>query len=250
MSTATAAVLLAGAAGYLWCGHGSAALRRLTGPAPRAVPIDDLARVLRTVAARRRTPVVAGAAVAVLAVQGHGSLAVALAVLAAAGLLPARRRARAVGRDELLLAAQLPAVADLLATALAAGLGPADALRTVVQASGLPARTVLEPVALALELGLDPAVAWAPLVRRGGAAGRLGRAFLRSAATGAPLAATAAALADGERERLRWAAEAAARRAGVRAVGPLAVCFLPAFVLVGVVPLVASVAREALGGLS
>jgi hypothetical protein len=77
----------------------------------------------------------------------------------------------------------------------------------------------------------------------------LGRAFGRALATGAPLADTVAALAADERERARWAAEAAARRAGVRAVGPLAVCFLPAFVLLGVVPVVAGVAGAVLGGL-
>jgi len=44
--------------------------------------------------------------------------------------------------------------------------------------------------------------------------------------------------AAGRRAR-QVAAQAAARRAGVLAVGPLGLCFLPAFVLVGVVPLVA-----------
>ena len=39
-----------------------------------------------------------------------------------------------------------------------------------------------------------------------------------------------------------------ARRAGVQAVGPLAACFLPAFVLVGVVPVVVGVAQALLAG--
>jgi len=70
-----------------------------------------------------------------------------------------------------------------------------------------------------------------------------------ASATGAPLAATVSAVADDARERARWDAEASARRAGVRAVGPLAVCFLPAFLLLGVVPIVASVAGQVLAGL-
>jgi hypothetical protein len=57
------------------------------------------------------------------------------------------------------------------------------------------------------------------------------------------------ALADDERDQARWAAEAAAQRAGVRAVGPLVACFLPAFVLVGVVPLVVGVAEQVVGDL-
>jgi hypothetical protein len=59
-----------------------------------------------------------------------------------------------------------------------------------------------------------------------------------------------AAVADDQRRRRRWSAEAAARRAGVHAVGPLVLCFLPAFVLLGVVPVVLSIAAEVLGDLS
>ena len=56
-------------------------------------------------------------------------------------------------------------------------------------------------------------------------------------------------LADDERDRARWAAEAAAQRAGVRAIGPLVVCFLPAFVLVGVVPVVGGIAGQVVADL-
>jgi hypothetical protein len=42
------------------------------------------------------------------------------------------------------------------------------------------------------------------------------------------------------RESARWAAEARARSVGARAAAPLGLCFLPAFVLVGIVPLVAA----------
>jgi hypothetical protein len=37
--------------------------------------------------------------------------------------------------------------------------------------------------------------------------------------------------------------QAAARAAGVRVVAPLALCFLPAYLVIGVVPIVASLAR-------
>jgi hypothetical protein len=75
------------------------------------------------------------------------------------------------------------------------------------------------------------------------------RALARATTTGAPLAAGVRELAAEMRERARWAALEQARRAGVRAVGPLAACFLPAFVLLGVVPVVAGVAASLLAPL-
>jgi hypothetical protein len=75
----------------------------------------------------------------------------------------------------------------------------------------------------------------------------LTRAVARSGATGAPLARTVREVAADERARQRAALEERARAVGVRAVAPLAVCFLPAFVLVGVVPVVVGIARAVLG---
>jgi hypothetical protein len=45
------------------------------------------------------------------------------------------------------------------------------------------------------------------------------------------------------RREHRSAVQAAARAAGVRVVAPLALCFLPAYLVIGVVPIVASLAR-------
>jgi hypothetical protein len=103
----------------------------------------------------------------------------------------------------------------------------------------------LQSVAAALDCGADPQRLQIhdddPL------AGLL-RAVARATATGAPLADTVRDVASDARERARWEALERARRAGVHAVGPLAACFLPAFVLVGVVPVVAGVARALLAG--
>jgi hypothetical protein len=49
-----------------------------------------------------------------------------------------------------------------------------------------------------------------------------------------------ALLAGDLRRRRRAAAEQRARSVGVRAAAPLGLCFLPAFVLIGVVPSVVS----------
>ena len=76
----------------------------------------------------------------------------------------------------------------------------------------------------------------------------MARAFARSVESGAPLAGSLARLADDSRRRARWAAEGAARRAGVLAVLPLMLCFLPAFVLLSVVPVVVTLAARVLAG--
>jgi tight adherence protein B len=53
-------------------------------------------------------------------------------------------------------------------------------------------------------------------------------------------------VADDLRESAHAEGQAAARRAGVRIVGPLTLCFLPAFVLLGVVPAVVGLLPAAL----
>ena len=107
----------------------------------------------------------------------------------------------------------------------------------------------LAPVAGALRSGVDPLGAYGDYGRNDPVRG-LVAALARAMVSGAPLAETVAAVADDQRRRRRWSAEAAAHRAGVHAVGPLVVCFLPAFVLLGVVPVVLGIAAEVLGGLS
>lgn len=189
--------------------------------------------------------------VGLLALTGRGGLAVPLAVAAAALLVPARRRAAAAASRDARVARDLPRVVDLMATCLDAGAAPADAVALGCEVVGGPVRDALLPVASAIRVGVDPATAWAGLASggSGNAMRRVARAFARAASTGAPLADTLSTVADDERERLRWAAEAAAQRAGVRAVGPLAACFLPAFLLLGVVPVVVGVAADVIGQL-
>ena len=51
-------------------------------------------------------------------------------------------------------------------------------------------------------------------------------------------------LAEELRERTRADVEARARSVSTRAAAPLGVCFLPAFVLLGIVPLVAGLVAQ------
>ena len=154
----------------------------------------------------------------------------------------ARRREREV-------AAAVPRFADLVAACLESGAAPAEALDVVRRHLAGPVADRLAPVAGALRSGVDPLTVYDGQGRDDPVRG-LVVALARAMESGAPLADTVAAVADEQRRRRRWSAEAAARRAGVLAVGPLVVCFLPAFVLLGVVPVVLGIAADVLGDLS
>ena len=62
---------------------------------------------------------------------------------------------------------------------------------------------------------------------------------------GSPLDVLVSELAIETRQRTAHDAAAAGERAGVLIAGPLGVCFLPAFICLGVVPVVAGLARDA-----
>lgn len=136
------------------------------------------------------------------------------------------------------LAASLPLATELLAACMASGALPTAAATAVADATGGPLATELRRVVAALRLGGDPVASWFSL---GGddVLEPLGAAFSRSAASGAPLAAVLSDLAADLRTQQRLAAESEARRVGIRAAAPLGLCFLPAFILLGLVPIVA-----------
>ena len=69
----------------------------------------------------------------------------------------------------------------------------------------------------------------------------------RSASSGAALADGVAELATSVRHDAADAARAAAERASVLIAGPLGLCYLPAFVCLGIVPVVAGLAGKVLG---
>jgi len=116
-------------------------------------------------------------------------------------------------------------------------------LVAVAQAVGEPAAQSLLRVDAALSLGASAQTAWAT-AQVDVEFSRIAAAFQRSASSGAPLADVFVGVGNDERRRKRMAVEVAARSAGVRAVAPLAACYLPAFVLLGIVPIVASMATD------
>jgi Flp pilus assembly protein TadB len=152
--------------------------------------------------------------------------------------LTGRMEPPAVRRRRERLAGAVPQVVDLMAACLSAGLSPAAALELVTTAVDDPAREELAAVSARLRVGVDPPTVWRDLADHPQLGG-LGRALSRAVDSGASVADALARLAGDLRRQGRADAESRARAVGVRAAVPLGVCLLPAFVLVGVVPLVA-----------
>lgn len=142
-------------------------------------------------------------------------------------------------------AADLPLAADLLAVALRGGAPVDRATAEVADALPGPLGDRLARVARVLRLGGTPAEAWQQLGPVEGA-DRMIRAAVRSAEHGSALAGALARLADDLRADRAVAVEAAARRAGVLIVLPLGLCFLPAFILAGLVPVIVAILGDVL----
>jgi len=152
---------------------------------------------------------------------------------------------RAARKPPASLIAQAPVACDLLAAVVSAGTDLVGAFESVAVALEGPIALLFKEFAARLRLGASPSVAadalgdtdiMAPMVL----------ASVRSADSGAPLSDALRRAAADLRLRRRAALLSRARVLGVRAVIPLGVCFLPAFVLLGVVPVVVSLVGQVL----
>lgn len=140
------------------------------------------------------------------------------------------------------LEAELPHVVDLVRSLVATGAAPDRALRSVCGVVSTETAAELRPWVGRLMLGGDPARVWADLSRHP-QLGRLGTALHRAAVGGAPVTDALQRLSDDLRTTLRADVQRRVRQVEVRATAPLGACLLPAFVLLGVVPLVAGAAQ-------
>ena len=157
---------------------------------------------------------------------------VVTAVVVTRAETPTSRRRRAEVRRD------LPHLVTLLAAGLRSGAAPAEAASVACAALPGPAADRLSGAVARLAVGADPGEVWSRL----GAdpeLGPLGRSLARSQATGAAVVPVIERLAGDLAERSRADAEQRAQAVGVKAALPLGLCLLPAFVLVGIVPLVA-----------
>lgn len=233
---------LAALAVWLWAGRSHAMrsrlgrLFRLETPPAGKNPKDQ--------SVRGRVPASLGAGTAAALIVGLPwgilpGVVVALVLTVVLG----RIEPAAVRRRRERLSADLPIAVDLLGACLRAGSTPVDAADAVARAVGGPLGAALDGVVALLRLGGEPASAWASLAADPELR-PLGRAFGRAASSGAPLAAGLEQLAADGREARRTQADESARKVGVKSAAPLGVCFLPAFVLLGVVPVIAGVAQN------
>ena len=126
-------------------------------------------------------------------------------------------------------------VLELLAAQLRAGLAPLAALGTLAEALNSRA---LHTVCQRLQMGSGWGSAWS-----GSAAGTFGElqdALAPAYTGGAPSTALLLSLADAHRLSERRAAERAAGKLSVALVVPLGLCSLPAFICLGIVPILIS----------
>ncbi|CAN5513057.1 type II secretion system F family protein [soil metagenome] len=171
-----------------------------------------------------------------------------LVVRTRAGIDPAarsRRRPPPEGADPLAGASCL----DVFAVCLRSGMAVPTAARATAPHGPPHLAAVLTRAADLLALGADPDTAWAPTSSAGmdehcQALLRLAR---RSASSGTALAQGVAELADEIRADAGHQAAASAERASVLIAGPLGLCFLPAFVCLGIIPTVAGLAGDVFG---
>ncbi|MCB1273181.1 MAG: hypothetical protein KDB25_02120 [Leucobacter sp.] len=115
---------------------------------------------------------------------------------------------------------------ELVAIAISGGIPPGAALRSVVDCAD---RARAEWVKLA-ELSRDGAVP---------------RAIAAAESLGAPIGPMLLGEAEARRDRARTELEGAAERLGIGVLIPIGVCVLPAFILLGVVPVLVAMMRGA-----
>lgn len=135
--------------------------------------------------------------------------------------------------------AVLPLTADLLSAALAAGCPPVAAAQIVGTAIGGSLGRMLTDAAASARIGADAERVWTKLAAEP-AVRPLARALAAAMNRGTSPGPALQRVAADARDAVRWAGEARARSLGARAAAPLGLCFLPAFVLLGVVPIVAT----------
>lgn len=150
----------------------------------------------------------------------------------------------AAGADDPLAVAS---ALDVFAACLSSGMSVAGAARATAPFAPQALADVLGRAADLLALGADAATVWTVAGPPGDArVDALCRLARRSASSGTALAQAVSDLAEQSRRDAADSARAAAARASVLIAGPLGVCYLPAFVCLGIVPVVVGLAGDVL----
>ncbi|WP_299955900.1 type II secretion system F family protein [uncultured Modestobacter sp.] len=239
--TAVAVAALAGAL-LLWAPAADVRRDRLAAVAPRPQPAAARTRAPdRPPGTARRWSMAAAAGAGALLLLGGGLPAAVLAVGATVLAERLLRRAGASPDDEERLARDLPVACDLLAVCLTAGTPVGAAVAAVGGSVAGPLGERLVAVGGLYRLGAAPRRAWAGAPPPVDA---LARVVVRAGESGSAVAPALQRLAGDLRSSQHSRVEAAVRRAGVWVLAPLGLCFLPAFLCLGVVPLVLGIAAD------
>ena len=178
-----------------------------------------------------------------LLVGGVAGVVLALAVgLGVPRWLATQEPAR-VRRERQQRADELPLVLDVLAACVASGATTVEAVSSVGEACRSSLGADLHRAALSLRSGAAPSEAWRDLPADLRPVGEVLDRSQRSGASSAPLLRS---LADRLRAERRADRLDGARRLGVRAAAPLGLCFLPGFVVLGLLPVVIGLASQVL----
>lgn len=140
----------------------------------------------------------------------------------------------------------LPHTLELLAGCLSCGLPLRRAVREVAGATQGVVGEDLGLVVGLVDIGLAEREAWLRLAERPAWAG-IARDVGRAAEAGSGLQGVLARHAERARRNAQAHRQQRARTVGVRSVLPLMSCFLPAFVVIGIVPSVGSIVVRVLG---
>ncbi len=229
------AILFASLAALLLTGSPAGHGRRLRPPPRGPATPARLGRQRRAIAAGAA---LAGAALGSLLGGGAGVL-VALPCAAAGYWASGRLESRDARTRRLAAAEGLPATLELLAVCLESGAPLRSAVHRVAELAPPGSAPALQRLDAAVGLGIDEPAAWEQLLTDP-SWGPVARDVVRSLASGAASKDVLLQHAGEARRASQAARLAVARSVGVRSTLPLMTCFLPAFLLLGVVPIVAS----------
>jgi Flp pilus assembly protein TadB len=191
-------------------------------------------RAARPTPSRARLELLAAGAASVLAVGALGPVRGVLTAAVAVPLSVALVRRANARAARVAVEPRLPLALDLIAVALRAG-QPVDAALLLAGPAAGALGPPLTRIGGLLRLGADPADAWAGAAAHP-ALSVVAATARRSATSGIRLAAAFEELARDLRAQATGRAQARAHRVGVLAAAPLGLCFLPAFVCLGIVP--------------
>lgn len=184
---------------------------------------------------------IGGSALLLVAGLGWWGVPVAVAVGAGSYVALGRLEDAVSARRRVEVRERLPQACDLLAVCLDSGLPLRRAAEVIAVALGGPLGAALAEVVAKVRLGVDEAQAWSELAQAEPVLAPLAREVARSVDSGVALSRSVRSLGVDARREAAAVAQVRARRVGVRSVLPLMVCFLPAFLLLGVVPVIGGV---------